>query len=49
MAVAEEQEDVRAEADLGVGASAIEVEEGGALLRGQFEAAFHGCAEDSQM
>src|SRR4051812_5968394 len=45
MSIAEEQEDVRAESDLGVGRSAIEVQESGALLGGQVEAAFHGCAE----
>jgi hypothetical protein len=49
MAVAEEQEEVRAESDLGIGGAAVEVEEGGALLRGQVEAAFHGVPRGCQM
>ena len=45
LSVAQEKEDVRAETDVGVGTSAVEVEQGGALFRGQVEAAFDGCAE----
>src|SRR3954464_2600911 len=44
VAVGEEQEDMRAEADLGVGAVTVEVEESGALLGGRVKAGFHGCA-----
>ena len=45
MPVAQEQEDVGAEADLGVGVLAIAGEQVVALLGAQFDAACHGYAE----
>lgn len=41
VALAQQQEDRRAESDVGVGRSAVEIEEAGALLGSQVEAAFH--------
>ena len=44
LAVVQEQEDMGAEADLGVGVLAIAVEECGPLLGVEVDAALHGCA-----
>ena len=47
--VAQEQEDVGAEADLGVGVLAVTGEQALTLLGTQFDAACHGCAEINVM